>query len=251
MDMPTDLELIKELEKEIGIELTEEEKIDYARINEGVYQRGHDGNVIRLALEFLKLKKFPSTILKFKDLDFLSLLGNQLNSVPPEISQLMSLMELSLGYNQLGGLPPEITQLTNLSALSLKSNQLCGLPSGMSQLTNLKTLDMSVNQLSELPSEITQLTSLTALYLDGNLLKQPPPEIVNQGILAVLEYYSQFANMMVNEAKLILVGQGDVGKTCLTKRLMDDEFIEVPTTEGIDILCWDIKAPTQEHEKLS
>ncbi|HJH28529.1 MAG TPA: GTP-binding protein, partial [Methanosarcinaceae archaeon] len=53
-----------------------------------------------------------------------------------------------------------------------------------------------------------------------------------------------------NEAKMILVGQGDVGKTCLAKRLIYDEFIEDKTTEGIDILKWGIAAPTDEKEEI-
>jgi len=49
---------------------------------------------------------------------------------------------------------------------------------------------------------------------------------------------------------LILVGQGEVGKTCLAKRLIYDEFIEDKTTEGIDILKWQITAPTNENEEI-
>jgi small GTP-binding protein len=49
---------------------------------------------------------------------------------------------------------------------------------------------------------------------------------------------------------MILVGQGDVGKTCLAKRLIYDEFIEDKTTEGIDILEWNITAPTADGEEI-
>ncbi len=43
--MPTDLDIIKELEKEIGIELTEEEEIDYDTIYNGAYQKDSKDNI--------------------------------------------------------------------------------------------------------------------------------------------------------------------------------------------------------------
>ncbi len=51
----------------------------------------------------------------------------------------------------------------------------------------------------------------------------------------------------LNEAKVILVGQGAVGKTSLVKRLMTDEFDpEEHKTEGIDIKRWGVKVGRQE-----
>ncbi|OEU63639.1 MAG: hypothetical protein BBJ57_05215 [Desulfobacterales bacterium PC51MH44] len=49
---------------------------------------------------------------------------------------------------------------------------------------------------------------------------------------------------------MILVGQGDVGKTCLAKRLIYDTFQKEDSTEGIDILPWNINAPTKEQENI-
>src|SRR5262249_58547534 len=40
----------------------------------------------------------------------------------------------------------------------------------------------------------------------------------------------------LNEAKLILIGEGEVGKSCLLGALRDDEWVEGrPTTHGIEI----------------
>ena len=45
----------------------------------------------------------------------------------------------------------------------------------------------------------------------------------------------------LNEVKLILVGRGRVGKTCLIKRLIHNSFNELePETPGIEIQPWDI-----------
>ena len=177
---------------------------------------------------------------------------NQLTTLPPEITELTNLTELYLSGNQLTSLPLEITKLTKLTRLDLYGNQLTSLPLEITKLTNLIWLDLSDNQLTALPPEITKLTKITGLDLSGNPLESPPPEIVEQGVGAIFRYLRQliWGAVEQNEAKLILVGQGDVGKTCLAKRLIYDEFIEDKTTEGIDILEWGITAPTSEEEEI-
>lgn len=175
--MPTDLELIKELEREIGIDLTQEEIIDYSGILRGAYQIDFNAHVIRLALEDLELKDFPRTIMKFKNLVYLSLYDNQVRKFPPEIKQLTNLTELYLAQNQLSTLPPEITKLTNLTKLNLFNNRLSVLPPDIVQLKNLRDLDISGNQGSVLPPEIIQLNNLTKLNLAGNELTKLPSEI--------------------------------------------------------------------------
>jgi small GTP-binding protein len=49
---------------------------------------------------------------------------------------------------------------------------------------------------------------------------------------------------------MLLVGQGNVGKTCLANRLIYDAFQQEKSTEGINILSWEILAPTLEQEKI-
>ena len=229
-------------------------------------------NLTELNLSGNQLTAIPPEISKLTNLTELRLSGNQLTALPPEISKLTNLTELRLSYNQLTALPPEITnltvldlsrnqltalppeisKLTNLTALGLSSNQLTALPPEISKLTNLTKLRLSYNQLTALPPEISKLTNLTALGLSENPLESPPPEIVERGIEAIFDYLRKIPEEAIeqNEAKLILVGQGDVGKTCLAKRLIYDEFIEDKTTEGIDILEWGITAPTPEEEGI-
>ncbi len=83
-------------------------------------------------------------------------------------------------------------------------------------------------------------------------LRKLPPEILRQGLEACYEYQRQLTLTVTehNEAKLILVGQGGVGKTCLAKRLIHDKFEEQKSTEGIDVLSWDILAPTKEQQEI-
>jgi len=230
-------------------------------------------NLTTLDLSSNQLSELPDEITQLVNLTTLYLGGLQLKELPMEIAKLTNLTTLSLAGNNLSELPMEITKLTNLTTLYLGSqqqsginnnrhitymgskNQLSQLPIEITRLVNLTTLDLSENQLSELPAEITRLVNLTTLNLEENPLKSPPPEIAGQGVQAIFEYLRQLPEKetevtLVNEAKLILVGQGDVGKTCLAKRLIHDEFIEDKTTEGIDILKWQITAPTNENEEI-
>jgi internalin A len=250
--MPTDLEILKELEKELGIELREIKGI--VRGDESGRKTDANQNVVGLSLYAAGLRALPPEIGQLQNLIELDLSRNQLSTLPPEIGQLQNLTALDLWSNQLSALPPEIGQLQNLTALDLWSNQLSALPPEIGQLQNLIELDLSRNQLSALPPEIGQLQNLTRLYLGYNPLKQLPPEIVKQGIAAIFEYLHQLPveeiRAVVNEAKLILVGQGDVGKTCLAKRMIFDTFQEEKSTEGIDILEWSITSPTSEQEEI-
>jgi len=212
-------------------------------------------NLRRNQLGWNQLSELPVEITQLTNLTTLNLSGNLLSHLPAEITQLANLTTLDLGGNQLSELPAEIGQLANLTTLNLGWNKLSELPAEIRQLSNLTTLNLWSNHLSELPAEITQLANLTTLNLEENPLKSPPPEIAGQGVEAIFEYLRQLPEKeteatLVNEAKLILVGQGDVGKTCLAKRLIYDEFIEDKTTEGIDILKWSITAPTNEKEEI-
>ncbi|KAF5428813.1 Leucine-rich repeat (LRR) protein [Candidatus Methanophagaceae archaeon] len=209
-------------------------------------------NLTELNLSYNQLNKLPAEIGKLKNLTTLNLSHNQLTTLPAEIGKLKNLAKLDLSWNQLTTLPAEIGKLTNLTKLDLSWNQLETLPAEIVELKNLTTLNLSGNQLKTLPAEIVELKNLTTLNLSGNPLESPPPEIAEQGIEAIFEYLRQLPEEAIehNEAKMILVGQGDVGKTCLAKRLIYDKFIEDKSTEGIDILEWGLTAPTADKEEI-
>jgi len=150
--------------------------------------------------------------------------------------------ELSLFNFGIDKLPPEIGQLTQLTSLYLSSNQLTSLPPEIVQLTQLTSLDLRNNQLTSLPPEIGQLTQLTSLDLTKNKLPIPPEFLENpRDPYSIIQYYLESAAdaQALNEGKLVLVGEGAVGKTSLVNRLVYDCFNpEEEKTEGIIITDW-------------
>nr|WP_225225379.1 COR domain-containing protein [Komarekiella delphini-convector] len=178
----------------------------------------------------------------------LDLSDNQLSSLPPEICQLSNLTRLDLSNNQLSSLPPEICQLSNLTELYLPDNQLSSLPPEICQLSNLTRLFLSNNQLSSLPPEICQLSNLTRLFLHNNPLTSPPPEIVEQETQAILIYLRERLEGSLRQwvSKLLVVGEGGVGKTSLLRALRGEEFdTQESTTHGIEIKSLELTHPTQ------
>jgi internalin A len=216
-----------------------------------------------------QLTAVPPAIGQLTGLTSLPLSGNQLTALPPEIGQLTGLASLDLGGNQLTALPPEIGQLTALTSLTLGHNWLTVLPPEIGQLTGLTSLDLGGNHFTAVPPAIVHLTSLTSLDLNGNqltLLPPPlrcltklrelhlydnhlplPPELLGEKRKpgtpqAILDAYFQ-ASQPLREAKLLLVGEGDVGKTAIIARLLYNRFSDTRSkTVGVDIHRWEMES---------
>ncbi|MHC4474627.1 MAG: leucine-rich repeat domain-containing protein [Planctomycetota bacterium] len=202
-------------------------------------------NLVVLSLSYNQLTKLPSESIQLKNLWGLNLSGNQLRSLPGEWGQLEKLEQLYLDNNQLTSVPGELGRLEKLAVLRLEYNQLTSLPAELGQLGNLMHLCLKYNQLTSLPGELGRLTKLKYLDLDGNRLEFPPPEVVEQGTEAVLAYLRELAKGAKKryEAKLLLLGDGGEGKTCVSRALRGLKFEPQVTTEGVDIVPWRFKHP--------
>ena len=187
------------------------------------------------------LTQLPSAIASLTQLQQLDLSDNKLRELPEALAQLTQLQRLYLRNNKLTGLPEALAQLTQLKELNLGGNQLTQLPDGLGELAELRQLDLNENDLTDLPASLGQLRLFT-LELNDNPLNPELAAAYEQGTTAVLKYLQDRAEQEItlNEAKLVLVGEGETGKTSLLGALRGDEWVERrPTTHGVEV---DIKS---------
>ena len=165
-----------------------------------------------------------------------------MTSLPPEIGNLINLQTLLLNGNQLNTLPSEIGSLTNLRKLTINQNKLTSVPSEIEKLVHLQNLRLDRNRLTRVPRTLAD--SLDA-GLDFNFKSNPglPPELIGNDAHAAAIYLRSIEDVVPQEgviaqyeAKVILLGEGNVGKTSLSAALRGGKFIEGrPFTHGIEI----------------
>ena len=183
----------------------------------------------------------------------LNLNGNQLTAIKG-LNQLIKLTSLSLSVNLLEEIKG-LDQLTQLTKLDLSYNQLTAIK-GLDQLIKLTELDLRVNLLTELPEYLLSLGKPIywephfnddSIYVGNNPFTNPPPEIIKQGNEAIQEYFDQrkiSGAELLNEAKLILLGDGRSGKTSLANRLRGKDLPkEGDRTQGVDIAIGEYSFP--------
>jgi internalin A len=206
-----------------------------------------------LSLTGIRLTMLPESISQLSRLRALYLIDNQLTTLPDSFARLSNLRTLFLSYNQLTALPEPIVRLPQLVTLYISNNQLTIIPESIAQLSQLRSLALDENKLMALPEALRKLTQLEALYLHGNEALGLPAEVLGPKWLehnnnkspakpaAILDYYFRVRGnekRPLNEAKLILVGRGAVGKTSIVNRLIHWKFTDEKKTEGIRITEW-------------
>ncbi|WP_394749999.1 COR domain-containing protein [Spongiimicrobium salis] len=202
------------------------EKIDLSNNNIGKMRIDYSNfnNLLDINLSDNNIEKFPKSLI-LEQIKIINLSSNSIHDLPESIKNLKSLKTLDLSYNNITELPEEIGELTELRELNLIGN-------------NIATL----------PKSFKNLIKLNKLSINGNPIGQPPIEISNQGLKAILNYYLHYgASVRLNEAKLLIVGHGGVGKTYLINKLIKGDSPETTTTEGIDILKWNL--PIEDVEQ--
>jgi internalin A len=222
-------------------------------------------NLQKLRLFENGLTVLPESIGQLTQLRSLRLWGNQLRALPESISQLKRLELLDISRNALTALPESIGQLSQLRGLYVQRNELRDVPKSIGQLQQLRWLYLSENKLTDLPNTLQQLHSLREIYLHGNEQLGIPREILgprwekvsNSGATPtkaqrILRYYflACGGSWPLNEAKLILIGRGEVGKTCIVNRLERNVFEDTSKTVGISITQWPIRLNNVEDVRL-
>lgn len=210
-------------------------------------------NLHRLHVNCNQLTALPESIGQLVNLHVLHLGENQLSELPESIGKLANLQQLWLGDCQLTALPESIGQLANLRDVRLYGNRLTALPESIGHLANLGELWLHDNQLTELPESIGQLARLWGLHLKGNPLNPALASAHKRGLVELRAYLGSLAKPAereeLYEAKLVLVGEGGVGKTTLLKSLTGRvPKVEEPTTHGVEIARESLMLPHPEKE---
>jgi internalin A len=239
-----------------------------------------------------KLRSLPAGFGNLSDLQQLQLGVNGFTHFPDEIINLTGLTILELQENMLERVPAKISFLKKLHSLNLSLNYLVEIPSEIGELKNLEKVDLSNNKLTKLPLEVLTLAKIKQLDLRNNSLNIPPEILENiDEPQKILNYYSNIAGTElsenvdieelsrnvfegiknlndlkihrrlqvqlgkpINEIKLVIVGQGSVGKTSLVQQILHGTFDQNQNkTEGISINQWhvDDRRLTVDHEKSS
>lgn len=158
---------------------------------------------------------------EFPLLRYLSLRNNKVETLnlPPALP---ALEELDASENNLKDLKLP-NDLHALQYLFLRKNGMKTLRTE-SRLSELRTLHLTENQLTELPK--AEYTNLENLYLEGNPLSGFGEDMIKGDksgnaieVIAALRSFAQTGERPNHRARLIIVGNGRIGKTCLVKRL--------------------------------
>lgn len=221
----------------------------------------------KLILSNNRLTKLPTSIGNLSQLNVLNLSGNQLTELPESICNLLQLQDITLWGNKISALPKSIGKMKQLKGISLFNNLLTTLPESIGNLIQLQRLYIGNNQLNSLPDSLKNLIQLNELYLHGNPSLSIPEEVlgptweevINKKVNParpndILDYYfrTRGGKRPLNEAKLIIVGRGTVGKTSLVNRLLFNMFEPNENkTEGIKISEWKLRLDKNEVVRLN
>ncbi len=165
-----------------------------------------------------------------------------LNIVPDiiEIASKENSKSIFLGYCNIQALPIDLLCKNDIQSLDIRYNQIKELPKEICLFKELESINVKGNNLEKLPEELIFLPNLKELDCSENPLVSPPIEIAEKGLDAIRRYFEDLKEerQTVNEAKLIIVGQGAVGKTWLLNRLVYNKIKKCSSTEGVDITRW-------------
>lgn len=174
------------------------------------------------------------------ELTTLVLFDTNVRSVEP-LAGLRNLTFLSLSHTKVSSVD-SLGQLSKLVELDLAGTEITSAQS-LTQLTNLRSLVMPNCRLARLPRGLIELPRIEYLVLSNNPIEDCPREVLAHGncLEAVRAHYSDRDQGATadRELKMILLGNGRVGKTSVVNRLLHNRFDQSElSTHGIRLEAW-------------
>lgn len=166
-----------------------------------------------------------------------------------------SVVGLALSECSLETVPFTVLQLQNLQRLNISHNRITSLPTDLLNLRRLEIIQASHNNIPVLPRKLLKSrfkisvkpssAAPRTIVVFFNPIESPPMEILEQGPDALRQYLRSLEKTrhapprLLDEAKLIVVGDGGAGKTSIANRLLGKPFDpHQGQTHGIHIHPW-------------
>ena len=223
----------------------------------------------KLDLSDNQLTVLPSLLGQLTQLHNLILFMNNLTDLPDSLSELSELVELSISTNQFTSIPKCVFYLQKLKQFYLIHNSIELIPDQIGNLVELEVLELGGTKISSsamygnsegygnkivsLPLSFLQLTKLRSLGLYGNPLNPTLGAAYEKGLDSVKRYLREMEKGAQKryEAKLLILGDGNEGKTCVSRALRGLPFRKQNTTHGVDVVQWKFPHPddTVDNEK--
>ncbi len=138
-----------------------------------------------------------------------------------KICKMKKLEEIFLSGSKVKSLPIEMGNLTSLKGLHLVRSEVEMIPESLLNLKELKFFNIAMTPL--------------AASIPEEMKKQSPYNLIS----FICRQQNQQETYFFNESKMIIVGQGNVGKSCLLDRITNNIYKEKKdSTEGIDVKRW-------------
>jgi internalin A len=157
------------------------------------------------------------------------------------ITSCQELNVLNISESRISDITP-LSRLANLRELHCGGTDVNDI-SSLSNNLKLSTIDFSGNKLTSLPIEIWGMNSLKSLVLYNTQIADVPPEVLSSGpgmncLESIRAHFADLASEPSGDAsvRLLLLGNGGVGKTQIARRLSNQAFEpEWDSTHGIRI----------------
>lgn len=137
----------------------------------------------------------------------------------------------------------KLFQIRKIEEIYITRSMVDTIPEEIGSLRHLKKLMISKSRISSIPDSMKCLRNIKLFIFDETpLAKSVPAEILQQSAIDIINFIckqqKEKDEYFFNESKMIVVGQGNVGKSCLVERITENRYEDKESTEGIDVKKW-------------